>query len=78
MYFFRFAEWRTELPKEVQTRVFSGAISILVSFLLNYGVLFYLILRYYKENDRNSRLGCVILMIFINIASFFASYFLRY
>jgi len=75
---FRFADWRLELPEEVRLRILAGAIGVVVSFQIYYIILFYLILKYYKENDKNFRLGCIILMIIINIASFFVSYFLRY
>ena len=72
---FQFGDWRKELTEEVQLRVFAGALSIVISFILYYIILGYMLIKHYKESDKNLRLGCIVLMIILNISSFLISYF---
>ncbi len=75
---FRFADWRKELADGIQFGILVGALAITVSFLSYYGVLFYIILKYYKEDKKVTYLLTILLMILLCIGSFLVGYFLTY
>jgi hypothetical protein len=75
---FRFADWRKEMPEGIQTRILAGSIFIVLSFILYYGILFYLIKKYYNKEDKYLRLFYVVLMVLLVIISFVVGYFIKY
>jgi amino acid transporter len=58
-------------------RILAGAIGIFVSFLLYYGASYYLMLRYYKEKDRNTNIAIITLMVILVVLSFLFGYFVK-
>lgn len=75
---FRFPDWRNNLADEIQLRILAGSITISLSFILYYVILFYSIFKYYKNENKSTYLGCSILMLLIVILTYFVGYFLKY
>lgn len=73
---FRFADWRNDLPAEIQIRIFWGALIIAISFLLYYSCLLRMVFLFYSKDNRMFKIGTIILYASIGFLSYIIGYFI--
>lgn len=73
---FRFADWRNDLPDEIQIRIFFGALVIALTFLLYYLCLLRMVFVFCNKNNRIVKTGFIILYASIGFLAYIIGYFI--
>lgn len=72
---FHFADWRRELPEDIQFRIFWGSLVIAIAFLFYYLGLLVTTIYFYNEKNKNIKIATIILNAIIGLLSYLIGYF---
>lgn len=74
--FFRFADWKSDLNKEIQFRILCGSLAIVIFFALYYICMLVWVKKNYTKDDKTNQLLKISLFAILGFLSFLVGYFL--